>query len=126
KRQRAAPTAADEALCYRRVNRVQFEPGAGQPFLQVRDRRRVVIIEMASRREELDRLESMRRDVEQVLARQPLAVKEVRRDSELPGKHAIAILLRGPDRPRCSPQLVDVSCEHVAESGESRMLLQVG
>ena len=67
-RQRRAPAAADEALGDRRVNAVQLEPGLRQPLLQVGDRRRVVIVEVRARREQLDRVEPVRRDLQQVLA----------------------------------------------------------
>ena len=71
------------ALADRRVDAVQLEPGFGQPLLQVRDRRRVVVVEVRARREHLDRLEAVRRDLEQMIAAQPLAVVEVRRHPEL-------------------------------------------
>ena len=66
--QRPLPAAAGEALGDRRVHAVQLEPGLGQPLLQVGDGRRVVVVEMRPRREHLDRLEAVRRDLEQVIA----------------------------------------------------------
>ena len=81
-RQRRAPAPAGEALGDRRVHAVQLEAGFGEPLLQVGDRRRVVVVEVRPRREQLDALEPVRRDLEQVLAAQPLAVVEVRRDPE--------------------------------------------
>ena len=62
---------------------MQLEPRVREPLLQVGDRRRVVIVEVRPRREQLDRLEPVRRDLEQMVAAQPLAVVEVRRHAEL-------------------------------------------
>ena len=80
---RRPPAAGREAFTNRCVHGVQLEPGFRQPLLQVRDRGRVVIVEMRPRREELDRLEPVRRDLQQVLPAQPVIVIQVRRDTEL-------------------------------------------
>ena len=52
-----------------------------------RDRRRVVVVEMRARREHLDGVEAVRGDLDEVVAAQPLAVEEVRRDPELTFRH---------------------------------------
>ena len=50
----------------RRVDGMQVEPGLGEPLLQRSNRRRVVIVEVASRREHLDGFKSVRRNLEQM------------------------------------------------------------
>ena len=45
------------------------ETGFREPLLQVGDDRRVVVVEVRARREHLDRVEAVRRDLEQVIAR---------------------------------------------------------
>src|SRR5439155_9699873 len=82
-----APLAADQALCNRRVNAVQHHAGFREPLLQVGDGGRVVIVEMRPGREDFDRLESVRCDVEEMLAAQPLTVVQMRRDPELAFSH---------------------------------------
>ena len=67
-RQRRAPAAAVEALADRRVHACSVEPGLGEPLLQVGDGRRVVVVEVRPRGEQLDRVEAVRGDLEQVLA----------------------------------------------------------
>ena len=86
-RERPAPAPAAEAFGNRRVNALQQQARFGQPLLQVGDRRRVVIVEMRPRREHLDQLEAMRRDLQQVIPGQPLAVVEVRRHPVLTFSH---------------------------------------
>ena len=66
---------------------LQLEARVGEPLLQIRDRRRVVVVEVRPRREDLDALEAVRRDLEQVIAAQALSVVEVRGDAELPFGH---------------------------------------
>ena len=57
-------------------------PASASHSFSVSNRRRVVIVEVAARGEHLDRLESVRRNLEQVRLLQPLFVVEVRRNSK--------------------------------------------
>ena len=57
-------------------------PRVGEPFSQFRGRPLVVIVEVRASREELDGLEAVRGDVDQVLAAQPVLVKQMCRDAE--------------------------------------------
>ena len=86
-RQRPAPAPAGELLRDRRVDAAQLEAGLGQPLLQVGDRRRVVVVEVRARGEDLDQLETVRRDLQQVIPGQSLIVEEVRRHPVLPFSH---------------------------------------
>ena len=61
---------------------MQLETRLRQPLLQIGDGRRIVIIEVRPRREDLDGLETVRRDLGQVVPAQPLIVKEVRGNAE--------------------------------------------
>ena len=70
------------------MNPVQRQPGLRQPLLQIGHRRRVVVIEVRARRKHFDRLEPVRGDLEQMIAREPLAVIEVRRHPELTFGHS--------------------------------------
>ena len=90
--QYAAPTPAGEALVDRRVHALQLQARFGQPLLQVGDCRRIVIIEMRPRGEHLHPLEPMGCNLEEMIARQPLTVVEVRRYPE-------ASLEHGPNHP---------------------------
>ena len=81
-RQRRTPAAAREALADRRMDAVQFEAGFRKPLLEVGHGRRIVIVEMRPRGEQLDAIETVRPDLEQMLSRQPIVVVEVRRDPE--------------------------------------------
>ena len=78
----ALAAAVGEHVGDRCVDRMQIEPGLAQPLLQRANRRVIVIIEVASRREHLDRFESVRRDLEQVGLLQPLFVIEVSRNAK--------------------------------------------
>ena len=91
-RQRRAPPAAEEAVGDRRVNAVQLETRVREPLLQVRHRRRVVVIEVRARREQLERFESVRGDLQQMFAAQPLTVVEMRRHAELSFGHSEELL----------------------------------
>jgi hypothetical protein len=69
------------------VDAAQLQPGIGEPALQIRDRRRTVVVEMRPRRVDLDAVEAVRGDLEQMIPAQPLSVVEVRRDPELAFTH---------------------------------------
>jgi hypothetical protein len=56
---------------------VKLQARIGQPLGEPVYRLRVVIIEVRPRGEQLDRFEAVRRDMHEVLARQPRFVKEV-------------------------------------------------
>ena len=56
----------------------QIETRFREPLLQVRHRCGVVVVEVRPRGENLDHLESVRRDLQQVIAAQTLMVIEVR------------------------------------------------
>ena len=77
-RQRSLPAPGDVTLSNRCVDAMQLETRLRQPLLQIGDSRWVVIIEMGARREDLDGLETMRRDLDQVIPAQPQIVVEVR------------------------------------------------
>ena len=66
----------------RRVDGMQVEPGLGEPILQGSNRRGVVIVEVASRREHFDGFKSVRRNLEQMRLLQPLFVIQVSRHSK--------------------------------------------
>ena len=118
-RQRRSPAAPREALGDRRVHAVQLESGFREPLLQIGDRRRIVVIEMRPRREQLDRLEPMRRDLEQMVAGQPLSVVEVRRHPELSFRHKPKHLFT------YLPQLVDMRRQDLAQPLKPWMSLEV-
>ena len=80
---RPNPAPLFVAIHDRRVHAMQRQARVGQPLLQIRDGGRIVIIEMRARCEQLDRVEPVRRDLEQVIAREPLAVIEMCRHPEL-------------------------------------------
>ncbi len=61
---------------------MELQPGVGQPVGESADRLFVVVIEMGTGGEQLDRVESVRRDVYEVLPRQPRFVKQVCRYAE--------------------------------------------
>src|SRR5438552_3803519 len=63
------------------------QAGFGQPLLEIGNRRRIVIVEMRPRGEHLDCLESVARNLQQMITRQPLTVVEVRRHPEMPFRH---------------------------------------
>jgi hypothetical protein len=93
------------------VHAVQHEPGFGEPLLELGNRRGAVIVEMRPRGEELHRFESVRRDLEQMVARQPLRVVKMRRHAELSFRHEpkhpfYRRLYRGTD---LSPLVVSLS-----------------
>ena len=77
------PPAALVRGHHRCMDGVQRQSGRGQPLLQIRHCRGIVVVEMRSRREHLDRLEPMRRDLEQMITGKTLTVVEVCRDPEL-------------------------------------------
>ena len=77
-RERSDPSACLHAVENRRVHRVQREPCVGQPVGQPRNRLVVVIVEVRPRGEHLHGLETVRRDMHEVVAAQPGFVKEVR------------------------------------------------
>ena len=60
-------------------------PAFSKPLSQVRGRHFAVVVEVRSRCDELHRLESVRRHVQQVLAAQPFIVEQMRRNAELRG-----------------------------------------
>src|SRR5687768_2938170 len=64
------------------MHRMDLEACVHEPFGQRGDRLFVVIVEVRPGGEELDGFEAVRSDVDQVLAAEPMLVKEVRRDAE--------------------------------------------
>jgi hypothetical protein len=78
------PSSGAETLANRCVDAVQFEASVSQPLLQVGHRRRIVVVEMRAGGEQLDTIESVRANLDQMLASQPLAVVKVRRHPEGP------------------------------------------
>ncbi len=104
-RERAAPASSGIAVRGRRVNASQLHAGFGEPLLQVRDRRRVVVVEMRAGRIHLDPLESVRRDLQEMLAAQALPVIEVRGDPELPFGHKPNCLCYSSGLPVCLQQI---------------------
>src|SRR5215467_7794242 len=63
------------------MDRGQLEPGFGEPLLKIGDARRIVVIEVQPRGEQLDDVKSVGRDFEQVVAAEPPLVIETRRDA---------------------------------------------
>src|SRR5688572_8103976 len=62
---------------------MQRQARVGQPFGKFRDRLRALVIEVGSRCEEFDDLESVRGNVHQVVAAEPVFVEEMCGDAEL-------------------------------------------
>ena len=60
------------------MNAPQLQTRFREPLLQVRYCRGVVIVEVRARREDLHRLEPVRRDLQKMIAAQALMVEEVR------------------------------------------------
>jgi hypothetical protein len=71
---------------------MQLETRFGQPFAEGPNRVGVTVIEMRARREHFERLESVRRDMDEMLAVQTLFVKQMRRDAELAIGHRWIVL----------------------------------
>ncbi len=65
------------------MDAVQLEPRFREPLLQIRDRRGIVVVEVRPRCEHFDRLEAVRRDLEELIAPEPLSVIQVRGHPEL-------------------------------------------
>ncbi len=86
-RERALAAAVGEHVGDGRVDGVQRESRLLQPFLQSARGGLDVIVEVAARREHFDAVESVRRDLQQVIPREALAVIEMRGDPELPFCH---------------------------------------
>src|SRR5687768_7314405 len=61
---------------------MQRQAGVGQPFAELGDGVRVVIVEVGTGGEHLDGVEIVRGDMDEVVAREPRFVEEVRRDAE--------------------------------------------
>jgi hypothetical protein len=61
---------------------MKAQSGVGQPLLQLADGLIAPVVEMRARSEQLDRLESVRGNVREVVALQPVTVKQVSRDAE--------------------------------------------
>src|SRR4029453_1344203 len=76
------PLAVRQTRRYRRVHAAQHQSRLEEPLTQLSDCRVVVIVEMASRCEELDRLEAERRNFSEMIATEPLVVVQVRTDTE--------------------------------------------
>ena len=81
-RERPNPLVAFERFEDRRVHRVERQARVREPFREMLDGGDVVIVEMGTRREDLNGVESMRRNVHQVFARQTRLMKQVRRNPE--------------------------------------------
>lgn len=64
------------------MDAAQHQSRLDEPLTQLSDCRVVVIIEMASRCEELDRLKAERRNFSEMIATKPLVVVQVRTDTE--------------------------------------------
>ena len=86
-RQPPAPPPRRVRLADRRVQAAQRESRARQPLLQVRNRGWIAVIEVRARREDLDRFESVRRNLDEMSPAQALMVVEVRRHPELSFSH---------------------------------------
>jgi len=65
------------------MHRVQLEARIGQPLGKLHPRQLVVIVEVRACREQLDRLESVRGDVDQVIASEPVFVEQVCGNAEV-------------------------------------------
>ena len=61
---------------------MQFQTGVREPIRHVRHGLEVVVIEMGARREQFDRVESMRSDMHEVLSCEPGLMKEMGRYTE--------------------------------------------
>ena len=72
------------------MNRVELEPGVAEPRREGIDRGRVVIVEMGAGREDLDGLETVSRNLQQMVPPEPLGVIEVRRDTESSHRQELA------------------------------------
>ena len=80
-----ALTGGAESIRDRRVDAVQPQARLLQPLRELSDRGPVVVVEMGSRRKQLDRLEAVAGDLGQVLTAQSLLVIEVCRYAEVHG-----------------------------------------
>jgi hypothetical protein len=61
---------------------MQPQPCVRQPFAELGDRASVPVVEVGACRENLDRVEVVRRDMDEVVAAQPRFMEEVGRDAE--------------------------------------------
>jgi hypothetical protein len=66
---------------------MHHQAGLCDPLLEIGDRGGAVIVEVRPGSEELHRLETVRRDLEEMLAGQALRVVEMRRHPELTFRH---------------------------------------
>jgi hypothetical protein len=64
------------------VHRVERQARVRQPLRESIYGGCIVVVEMAPRRKHLDRIEAMGRNVDEMFAREPRLVKQVRRDPE--------------------------------------------
>ena len=64
------------------MHRVKRQAQFGQPFGELRGCARVVVIEMRTRREDLDCIEAVAGNIGELFAAQPVFVKEVCGDAE--------------------------------------------
>ena len=88
-RERADPFAADAcASTIGACTECSSSRVSDEPLGELRRRRRVAVVEVGAGGEQLDRLEAVRGDMHEVLARQPLLVEEVCRDAEATVGHA--------------------------------------
>ena len=122
--ERLAPLAVDEARADRRVHRVERQARVVEPLGQRAHGDAVVVVEVRPRGEHLDALEAVRRNLDQVLAVEPLVVVQVRRNakargahSEAPRRHAETLIL---------PDLVDQVGQQLLQPAEPRVFGEVG
>src|SRR5687768_5079266 len=80
--ERADPASVAKRREGGRVHRMQVQARIGQPLGELKPCSLVVIVEVRPGGEELDRLESVRGDVDQVIPRELMFVKEMCRDAE--------------------------------------------
>ena len=92
----ATMSPAPHGLGDGRVHRVELEPRLGQPAGEVRHRVVVAVVEMRARGKHFHRLEAVAGDERQVLARQPVIVKEVSGEPEATLAHGEPILPPAP------------------------------
>ena len=124
------PSARCAALDDRRVDRVQRQPRVDSHSASCATASVVVIVEVRARREELDRLEAVRGDVDQVVAAEPVVVEEVRGDAE-------ALITHGQCWPACEGPVAHSNLgviairrrarrADLAQAREARVALEVG
>ena len=82
----------------RRMDRGQRQPRVVEPLGELLDRGRIPVVEVRAQREQLDRVEAVRGDVDEVLPIEPVRVEQVSRDRKGRPGHGSAILVARPRR----------------------------